>query len=96
MNRSYLGEYNGMLFVFEEETKQGFWMKNMLISLDLIFISDEGKIVDIKHNFKPCRSVLICGIYKPTKAAKYVLEVNAGFCEKNKIGINNTVLLNGI
>jgi uncharacterized membrane protein (UPF0127 family) len=95
MNRSYLDEDEGMLFIFENEGKHGFWMKNTLIPLDLIFIDAEGKIVDIKHNFEPC-SKIFCDTYKPVEPAKYVLEVNGGFCEMNEIKISNAVLLDGI
>jgi len=95
MNRAFLDDDSGMLFIFDLEAKHSFWMKNTLIPLDIIFIDSTGKIVDIKHNFEPCEKV-ICDTYASVEAAKYALEVNGGFSEKNNIRINNTVLLDGI
>lgn len=90
MFRKSLDENNGMLFVFNDEKNRTFWMKNTKISLDLIFISKDKKIVDIKENFLPCLNIS-CPSYTSTQSAKYVLEVNAGFVEKNKIQIGEDI-----
>jgi uncharacterized membrane protein (UPF0127 family) len=95
MDRQSLDEDSGMLFVFDLEAKHSFWMKNTLIPLDIIFIDSNNKIVDIKHNFEPCKKI-ICDTYASAEVAKYALEVNGGFSEKNNIRVNNTVLLDGI
>lgn len=95
MNRSYLGEDDGMLFIFEREGRHSFWMKDTLIPLDMIFISGEGRIVDIKYNVRPCER-LVCEIFTPLEAAKYVLEVNGGFSEDRNIKVGDMVVLNGI
>ena len=92
MFRGYLDEDDGMLFVFDDEDYQTFWMKNTLISLDIIFIDNNFKIVDIKHAV-PCREEP-CALYKSSKPAKYVLEVNADFTAKNGISIGNKIVLN--
>src|SRR3989344_3005166 len=44
MYREVLPENAGMLFVFPEETKQGFWMKNVKFPLDFVWIDKEKKI----------------------------------------------------
>jgi uncharacterized membrane protein (UPF0127 family) len=88
MGRKHLGEFEGMLFVFNDEAPRSFWMKNTYIPLDLIFISQEKKIVEIKPNFEPCQESN-CPIYRSQASVKYVLEVNAGFCEKHQIGIGD-------
>lgn len=90
MFRESLNENNGMLFIFNNEGNRTFWMKNTKIPLDLIFISKNKKIVDIKENFLPC-SKNSCPSYTSTQPAKYVLEVNAGFVEKNKIQIDEEI-----
>ncbi|MFA5386168.1 MAG: DUF192 domain-containing protein [Candidatus Paceibacterota bacterium] len=84
MFRKSLDENKGMLFTFPNEAYRSFWMKNTKIPLDLIFISKDKKIVDIKENFLPCSQTL-CPSYKSILPAKYVLEVNAGFVQKNKV-----------
>ncbi len=80
-----LPENKGMLFVFLGESRQSFWMKNTFIPLDLLFISKDKKIVEIKPNFEPCPDGKNCPTYTSQKRAKYVLEVNSGFCEKYQI-----------
>lgn len=80
MNREELGEFDGMFFVFDEEQEMSFWMKNTLISLDIIFIDSNYEIVKI-HTAEPCISDL-CKTYSSDALAQYVLEVNAGFSEK--------------
>ena len=83
---------NGMFFVFDENRKLSFWMKNTYIPLDMIFINKEFKIIDIKENAKPCLE-MTCPNYSPKESAKYVLEVNAGFAQKNKIKIGDKILI---
>jgi uncharacterized membrane protein (UPF0127 family) len=46
-----------MLFVFEKEDLYSFWMKNTLISLDMIWIDENKKIVFINKNTQPCPQV---------------------------------------
>jgi len=86
MFRHSLPENRGMLFIFEKEEYQSFWMKNCFFPLDLIFMDKNGKIVDIKENFEPCKDDP-CPSYKSKEKAKYVLEVNGGFCKKNNIKV---------
>ncbi|MBU0533127.1 DUF192 domain-containing protein [Candidatus Micrarchaeota archaeon] len=85
MGRSSLGEYEGMLFVFDQPGYYGFWMMNTSIPLDAIFIAENGTVVDIIEmnpgNYK---------LYKPKEMAKYVLEVNQYFSTKNSIFIGKS------
>ncbi|MBI2654054.1 DUF192 domain-containing protein [Candidatus Woesearchaeota archaeon] len=89
MFRKNLDENEGMLFVFDNEEVQIFWMKNTLIPLDMIFINENLEIVGIKHAV-PCEKEP-CGIYQSEKPAKYVLEVNGNFTIKNKIKIGDRI-----
>jgi len=91
--RKSLGDYSGMLFVMEKEEISGFWMKDMYISLDMIFIDGNGFIVDIKKNLMPCTTSYCPNIYSNV-AFKYVLEVNSGFSESNRVGVGNSVVFN--
>ena len=90
MFRKSLNENNGMLFIFNDEKNRTFWMKNTKIPLDIIFISKDKKIVDIKENFLPCSNIS-CPSYTSTQSAKYILEINAGLVEKNKIQIDEDI-----
>ena len=83
MGRKSLGEYEGMLFVFDELGFHSFWMVNTTIPLDAIFIDENGTVVDI-IKMEPC-SLLNCQLHTPKEKAKYVLEVNKGFSQRHKI-----------
>lgn len=92
MFREKLNENGGMLFVFEDEDHQTFWMKNTMIPLDMIFIGTDFIIVDVK-NAKPCGEDP-CKLYKSSKPAMHVLEVNSGFAAKNNIKIGDKIIVN--
>src|SRR5258708_9979678 len=89
----------GMLFVFDSKNltpeMARFWMKDMLIPLDFIWIS-KGQVVEITPNV-PAPAVntpdsqLI--IYQPNENVDYVLEVNAGFAGKKNINVGDSVTL---
>ncbi len=75
MWRERLDPDAGMLFLFEETAPHGFWMKNTLIPLDMIFIADDGRIVGIVESAAPQTTTL-----RETGApSRYVLEVNGGW-----------------
>lgn len=87
MGKKSLGEYEGMLFVFDRPGIYSFWMLNTTIALDAIFIDGNGNVVEVIE-MDPCGlNVLNCSrnSYKPKEQATYVLEVNQGFSEKHSI-----------
>jgi len=71
----------GMLFIFPEEEIRSFWMRNTYISLDMIFVNADKKIVTIHKNTK----TLSDQSYASTEPAQYVVEVCAGFSDKYSI-----------
>ena len=81
MFRKQMEENKGMLFIFPEEARQSFWMRNTLISLDMIFVNGINKIVTIHKNTQ----TLSDQSYPSTAPAKYVIEVNGGYCSKHNI-----------
>lgn len=91
--RSVLGDYDGMLFIMSTEGYHGFWMKDMLISLDFLFLDSKGFIVGMKENVPPCGSN-VCNSFTSSVPFKYVIELNAGFIQKNGIDIGNSVVFN--
>lgn len=82
MNRSELCQTCGMLFVFENSEPRSFWMKNTLISLDIIFMDEEGIILNIEKNTIPLNETLR---YNSIGKSKYVLEVNAGYSHEHNL-----------
>lgn len=97
--RSSLSENSGMLFVFDQKgITPGFWMKGMLIPLDLVWISG-GKIVKIDKNAQPPAANTpdsSLSVYMPGQPVDYVLEVNGGFSDKNSLRTGASVDLSGI
>ncbi len=78
MYREKMKLNQGMLFVFPEETWQSFWMKNTVLSLDIIFVNKKMEIVTIHKNTTPFSEQS----YPSTGKAIYVVEVNAGYTDQ--------------
>ncbi len=94
MFRDSLPKDSGMLFIFPNEDKRSFWMKNTLIPLDMIFITADKKIVTIQKNATPCKT-LLCPQYASTEKAMYVLEVNGGFADAHGVREGDVVEMSG-
>jgi YVTN family beta-propeller protein len=88
MFRQHLPWNAGMLFAFNDEDPQTFWMKNTLIPLDMIFVDSDSKIVDIVENVPPCKQDE-CPTYSSKEPAQHVLEVNAGFVQDKGVKIGD-------
>jgi uncharacterized membrane protein (UPF0127 family) len=80
MFRESLGEDEGMVFLFFEETQGSFYMKNTLIPLSIAFFDGEGTIVDIL-DMEPCEADP-CRLYTPDALYEGALEVNQGALEE--------------
>ncbi len=78
----------GMLFVFPGDGAYGIWMKDMRFALDIIWVSAEGVIVDIKENALP---ESFPEIFRPREAARYVIEVPAGYVERLKVRLGHVI-----
>ena len=78
MHVTDLPENAGMLFVFSQPRQVSMWMKNTVISLDILFLNPNGRIVKIHKNAQPLSLASI-----PSRAkVKWVLELNAGVAAK--------------
>jgi uncharacterized membrane protein (UPF0127 family) len=87
MFRQRLPEDRGMLFDFGEPRPVSMWMKNTYISLDMLFIREDGTIAYIAENTVP-KSLDTIGISEPVLA---VLELAAGTSRKHGIRAGDTV-----
>ncbi len=91
MYRENLPENQGMFFVFSDMAQRTFWMKNTLIPLDIIYISDTYRVVSISTVY-PCKADR-CEVYSSNAPARFVLEVKAGFAEEHSVGVGDKVRL---
>ncbi len=81
MNRAYLEENAGMLFVYTDSQKRSFWMKNCDIPLDIIFLNSEKQVINIIKNAPICK-IEDCPLYPSAEPAMYVIEMNGGWADK--------------
>lgn len=92
-HQTSLGEKQGMLFVFDAPGIYPFWMKDTKIPLDIIWISEDKKIVDIATLAAPTDATQAPLVYGPKTQARYVLEINAGLSEQFGINIGDAVVI---
>lgn len=86
MFRERMAENQGMLFVFEETQPLGFWMKNTILPLDLVFISEDGEVRAILRGEPYSTDTISPG---PGEPARFVLELNAGTAEAEGIEVGD-------
>jgi len=88
---SILEENEGMLFIFEKSDPHGIWMKDMRFPIDILWIDDNLRIVDVKKNALP---ESYPEVFIPKEKAKYVLEVNTGFSDVFDVNVGDSISLN--
>ena len=91
--REMLGENAGMLFVYEKPGLPGFWMKEMNFPIDIIWIGNDRRIVDISENIAP---ETFPRLFRPRAPVQYVLETNAGWAKSHNISVGDQAIFYGI
>jgi len=93
--RNNLANNFAMLFVFDKESYRNFWMPDMNFALDIIWLDEDYRVVDITENVQPMpgRDLDDLPRYTNQNPAQYVLEVNAGFSEDNKLSEGDLIRL---
>lgn len=82
--REALTDNTGMLFIFDQPAKYGFWMKDMNFAIDIVWINEELYVIGVEKNVSP---KTFPQIFHPDQAVKYVLELPAGFADEYRIDI---------
>lgn len=86
-NRASLAENTGLLFSYDQPQTAVFWMKDMFFAIDIIWIAD-NKIIGIEKNVLPPEPGALdknLVSYPSPGPVDYVLEVNGGWCKRNRI-----------
>jgi len=78
MHRQSMANNNAMLFIFPDMRMRSFYMKNTLLSLDIIYLDDKKNIISIQENAKPLDETSL----PSGTPAQYVLEINAGLSKQ--------------
>jgi uncharacterized membrane protein (UPF0127 family) len=86
MFRKSMPADRGMIFVFDREEMQSFWMKNTLIPLDILYINSAGKIVSISNMFPHDLS----GVMSEAPAL-FAIELNEGAADKAGVKPGDTL-----
>lgn len=84
MGRKKLADNTGMVFIYDGAQELAFWMKGVLIPLDIIFLKD-GEVTKIYKNAKVVKEGEPYKIYPSKGLANQVIEVNSGFCKEHGI-----------
>jgi uncharacterized membrane protein (UPF0127 family) len=92
MYRAHLAPDTGMLFLFDRESVQTFWMKNTLIPLDMIFISADHKIAGIVYDAEP-QTLSVRSVVDPSQ---YVLEIGGGLSAQLGLRAGAAVTFHGV
>lgn len=88
--RKKIDSNEAMLFVFPDEHKYGFWMKDMNFPIDIIWLNHDLDIVTIRTNVSPDS---FPEVFEATAPSSYVLETKAGFVKENGISSSSQVIL---
>ena len=90
MFRPSLASDRGMFLLFEVERYPSIWMKNTLISLDLIYLNNSGVVVGLMPDVPPCAADP-CPTYPASEPTRAVLELVAGSIATHGLQVGDTL-----
>jgi uncharacterized protein len=90
MFRPSLPMDRGMLFFFAAAEFHGIWMKNCKFPIDIVWLDEEKKVVDVKEAAPPCKADP-CPVYQPMRRATWVIEMNSGQARREKLVLGAAV-----
>ncbi len=91
MYRNQLAPDAGMLFIFTAPEHASFWMHNTQVPLDMIFAGSDRRVIGIIPNTEPYSDAPLA----VNGESQYVVEVNAGFCERHGIRVGDQLEFSG-
>jgi uncharacterized membrane protein (UPF0127 family) len=83
MGRRWLGDTEGMLFIFDRVGRPVIWMRNTPLSLDVVFVSEDRRVVGIAKHTRPMSD----NRYHSPGPVKFVIEAPAGFTDSYGIQV---------
>ena len=91
MYRESLGSDEGMIFIYEEDKKLSFWMKNTSIPLSIAFVAKDGTIKEI-HQMKPESLTPV----NSTHSVRYALELPSGSFQRSSVSVGDKIILSSL
>ena len=85
-----LGEFEALIFVFDDLDRHGIWMKDMNYPIDIIWVSDGLQVIHIEHDVSPDTYPKS---FRPAGPARYVIETSAGLTKNANIQVGDVVIL---
>ncbi len=78
----------GMLFVFPDERMHAIWMKDMLIPIDIVWVSASSVVIDLREDVSPDS---FPSIFAPASSARFVVELSAGAAKAFGIKVGDKI-----
>ena len=79
-----------MFFIYKQPGNPGIWMKDMNFAIDIIWVDTNKKVVEITRDVSPNTYP---AVFHSQELIQYIVEVNAGWAEKNNITIGEQIAL---
>ena len=93
MFREKIPSDEGMIFLFDANERHSIWMKNCRVSLDIIWLDADFRVVEIALGAQPCPADGVCPSMQPMRASRYVLEVAGGRASEEKLKAGDLVII---
>jgi uncharacterized membrane protein (UPF0127 family) len=92
MFRDSLPEGRGMLFVHSAPGKHTYYMFQVKIPLDIIWMDSRGRVVEISENAPPCKTAASqCPTYGGHEMASVILELPGGYGRKHGVAVGQMI-----
>jgi len=88
MNVEKIKQNEGMLFVFDKAEIQNFWMKNTYLSLDIIFLDEDFRVITIHKQTEPLNDKKLYSSFKPSR---YAIEITGGMSDQINLSIGEII-----
>lgn len=89
-NRESLPDGTGMLFVYPNQERRTYWMKDTFVPLDIIFVDRDRRVINVEHASPGFEGSRVCqnpDYYCSDGPAQYVVEAERGYA--NRTGLSS-------
>ena len=93
MFREKVGANDGMLFLFGVTELHSIWMKNCRVPLDIIWLDEDFRVLEIAAGARPCPAEGPCPSMQPMRASRYVLEIAGGRAAEERLAYGDVVII---